>query len=74
MSQLGRHNIDFGLDNNDFYWDNLQNGSGIHNFQVAVLPDKWDSHTPGDRCVTAAFDAALGARFEHGEKGASYGG
>ena len=72
MSQVCGHEIDFGLDNNKFFfWDNLQSGSGIHNFQVSVLPDEYDGHTHGNRWVTAAFDAALGARFEHGEKGAN---
>ena len=68
MSQLCGNYIDFGLDNNDIYWDNLQSGSGIHNFQVAVLPDRYDSCTYVDPRVTAAFDTARGARFEHGEK------
>lgn len=67
MSRLGGHNIDFGLDNNYFFWDNLQNGSGIHNFQVSVLPERYDGHTHGDLRVTDALGAALRARFEHGE-------
>jgi hypothetical protein len=68
MSQLCGHYIDFGPDNNDFYWDNLQSGSGIYNFQVSVLPDRYDSHTHGDPRVVAALGDALRARFEHGEK------
>lgn len=70
MSQVTRHGIDFGPDNNNFWWDNLQTGNGIRNFQIAVLPNRYDSYTPGDPDVVAAMRAALGARFEHGEKGA----
>lgn len=74
MSEVHGHYIDFGPDNNKLCWDNLQIGYGIRDFQVAVIPDRYDGCTSGDPRVVAAIDAARRARFEHGEKGASYGG
>lgn len=71
LSEVTRHHIDFSPDNNDFCWDNLQRGNGIHNFEVVALPSRHDGHTYGDLGVVAAMRAALGARFEHGEKGAN---
>jgi hypothetical protein len=69
MSEVTRHCIDFSPDNNDFFWDNIQRGNGIHTFQVSALPSRYDGHKCGDPDVVAAVRAALGARFEHGEKG-----
>jgi hypothetical protein len=47
---------------NDFYWDNLNDGNGIKDFQI-LANRSWDA----DSAVNRALRAALGARFEHGE-------
>ena len=51
----------------DYTWDNLGPSGGIDNFRVAV---GW-AQSPESAAVIPAIHAALGARFEHGEKGVS---
>jgi len=56
----------------ELYWDNIQGGYGVKDFQI--LSDY--QQTP-DPAVNHALRSASGARFEHGEKPfgvASYGG
>jgi hypothetical protein len=51
----------------NYTWDNLGPSGGIDNFGVAV---GW-AQSPESAAVVPAVHAALGARFEHGEKGAN---
>jgi hypothetical protein len=51
----------------DYTWDNLGPSGGVDNFGVAV---QW-AQSLESAAVVPAIHAALGARFEHGEKGAS---
>jgi hypothetical protein len=52
-----------------YLWHSIHSGNGISDFQVGVAR----SYSP-DISVARALRAASGARFEHGEKGARYGG
>jgi len=47
----------------DFYWDNINDGNGIKDFQIIA-----DHPRDSDVAVNNALRAASGARFEHGEK------
>ena len=60
---FGEITIDGITPDRDFYWDNINNGNGIKDFQV--LPSH--SFSP-DEAVVSAMRTALGARFEHGER------
>ncbi len=51
---------------NYYQWDNFTGGNGLEDFQVQMRR----SYNP-DHEVLRAMRAASGARFEHGEKGAS---
>jgi hypothetical protein len=69
MAELGKGGVST---NGYFEWDNLDSDDdGIKNFQVVVAKGNLTYY---DTAVVAdAMRAASGARFEHGEKGASYG-
>jgi len=59
---FGEITIDGLTPERDFYWDNIDHGNGIKDFQVVPVP----SSSP-DSAVVSAMRTALGARFEHGE-------
>jgi hypothetical protein len=65
---LGELNQDGVYAQNNFHWDCISSGRGIKNFQILA-----DYPRNPDIAVNRAMRAALGARFEHGERGANYG-
>lgn len=70
LAQLDEYDV---CTDGHFHWCNLDSGpEGIKDFQVVV--EKGDQPYHGTVRVADAMRAALGARFEHGERGASYGG